>query len=371
MPVTVAFACAVLLSLGAVPRSPRERPEVDAFASELRTVLETARQRHVGRAALLGELHDGDLDAVHAKVLARLAAMGEGAVLGWNRTLGRVESEQKPWSDARIAAFRAGARGVVEALVEASRTKFVRPLQGRHVPAAEVRNLANAECMLRLREGKAAEAIEIFLASVQFSIDVEAAQWLQDVPFVDADLAAMPHDVREQLADGLASADERLAALLDPRAEVANFALPLCDGSYRLWDWDAREVVYSWEFGFDPAARHLEGMRELFAAMPRSAEAGVTGEQREVLWRAVATPNGTWLSGITHEWAHDHEVARRRVAASYRMLRLAIAFHAREALPGLVDPWNGEPFEVVVDGDTATLRAMEEFEGREWVAVRR
>lgn len=54
-----------------------------------------------------------------------------------------------------------------------------------------------------------------------------------------------------------------------------NFALPLCGGSYPLWDWDASEVVHAWEFGFAPAARHLEGMNELLAAMPKAAEAGV------------------------------------------------------------------------------------------------
>lgn len=371
--VAIAFACSILVSLGAVPRSPKEDPEVAPFARELRAVLDAATHRHLGRTALIGETRSGDLDAEHARVVARLAAMGDDAVPIRNQSTRQLESamDRTPWSPERIAVFRSGARGVLEALVAANQTSFDAPLTGRHVDAARLRNLCEAECMLRWSEGRVDEAVEAWLAGVQFLLDVEAVQWLQSVPFTDADLAALPPAVRSTLAAGLARADARLATIVDPRAELADFTLPLCDGSYRLWDWDARELVRAWRFGFDPAAQHLLGLQELFAAMPSAGAADATGEQREAEWARVKPAMDTWLSWYVHEITHEHEQARRRVCARFRMVRLALAFHAREEMPVVVDPWNGDPFEVVVDGDTATMRAREMFEGREWVAVRR
>lgn len=112
-------------------------------------------------------------------------------------------------------------------------------------------------------------------------------------------------------------------------------------------------------------------MKELFAALPGAASLGTTGEQREARWREVVTANATWFSWHWHDQAHNLEVARRRVLARFRVLRLVLAFHGREALPGLVDPWHGAAIAVALDGEVAKVRAAEEFEGREWVAVRR
>ncbi len=58
-------------------------------------------------------------------------------------------------------------------------------------------------------------------------------------------------------------------------------------------------------------------------------------------------------------WRIGQEQSQRQVLAQLRMLQLALAFHRRQPLPALIDPYTGEPLSIELDGDTAEFRAAE------------
>lgn len=323
------------------------------------------------REVAWGERHDGSAFACY---VAATAALPQQAAAWWDAAQRQVKDGHGVVPAARLQELRASWRVVLQHMVAGAHCRDATPHSQRDIRPMAIWWLADCEVGLRLREGDASAAVQLWLDSGTFRLDCGQGPWLLLAEWPDDELQLLPADVRAELATGLQRLEARLQQPPDPGAAFAAHARPLLDGHYRLFDWNWREVATAWQYGFDPTPRHLASFEQLYAHVGLLEPVAATGAGREAQWRALraaTAETNRFLVSIAIDHAAGLEIGQRRTLTMLRQLRQALAFHQRAAIPALRDPFSGDALEVVVDGDVAVFRAAEGKKSFERRAVRR
>ncbi|MCA8977792.1 MAG: hypothetical protein KDC98_23910, partial [Planctomycetes bacterium] len=235
----------------------------------------------------------------------------------------------------------------------------------------------------RLAEGRAVEAVRLWLEGITFLADCRdhfyLAHWSlgSQLVFGDEDLGAMSGLARELLAVGLSRLERQL---MMPRT-LDDMLAPVVANTLQGRDGDGRSAAIpaglgacagAWGHGFDPLARHLEGLDEL-RRLGESLQLSATDEATWLRrWQAFCAAGRCGESNIAKHvdhWFQTYERCRRNALAKVRLLRLALAFHQGRELPSLLDPHTAAPFVQRIGGDDAVFRGSDP-DGGEWLAHR-
>lgn len=361
-----------VFGLAALPWAPtpgaHARVQAAVEAAEAR-VAARGRVREVA----WGEGRDGSAFACY--VAATAAVPRQGAVW-WDAAQRQVKDKDGVVDAARLQELRASWGPALQHMVAGAHCRDATPHSRRDIRPMWVWRLADCEVGLRLREGEASAAVQLWLDSATFRLDCGDGSFLSWDAWVDDALQQLPAAVRAELDAGLQRLEARLLEPPDPGATFAAWARPLLDGQYRLLDWHWREVAAAWQYGFDPSERHLAWFEQLFEHVGRLEPVAPTRERREAQWRSLRELPWTTNSDRVRaaiDSAAGREAGQRWHLTMLRQLRQALAFHQCAAIPALGDPYSGsgEALEVAVDGDVAVFRASADQPRLERRAVRR
>ncbi|MCU0864141.1 MAG: hypothetical protein MUC36_10135 [Planctomycetes bacterium] len=274
----------------------------------------------------------------------------------WDSGKARVRVGDPEWrtlAGDELVAFRRSIAPVLQSLQRGAHAADTSPRSRHDSSPLQLRWLLDTEIAVRLHEGDGDGAVALWLDGKTFALDVGDLPGRPDSESVwtDAAFATLSPTATSLLDAGLTVLDRRLDRPADAAAAIANYVIPLTDGYYTLADWSAKEVLFAWEFGFDPTARHLASFESLFAQLHRLEPVASSGRARAAQWAdflaaAEGLANGTYMSGHAAETARDDDWRRLRLLTNCRQIRIGLAARRGLPLPELLDPFSGTQFRV-------------------------
>lgn len=175
----------------------------------------------------------------------------------------------------------------------------------------------------------------------------------------------------ERLVAALLQVDRSMLATADPAAHVCFDLVESLRPATALAGTRFGPLVHlrAWRYGGSILELARAQAAELVALVTAQGPAGQsTMPATSTAWPAVRAR----LAALDTQFAKldsiggghgrlvEIEHAHREVLAELRLLRLAVAFHARLDLPGLGDPFGTRPLVARVEGDTATFTSCEQ-----------
>lgn len=370
----IAASCVALVGFAGVGVMSR-LPEVPASVDE---ALSIANQRH------RESLHDreparGDGIAGAAgphyvaalRIVQRLMREMQAGLVSWDDARQTFSVTQgKGWRSlaaGELASFRAD---FAPALAEMQAGAQCRDADNSLTTyeAYLTATLARAEVTMRVAEGRADAAVELWLDLATFLLDADRAlfgDWSAD------EIASLPPQAADQLAAGLDRLDARLCARqFDLVHELGPDILTVRSSSPVDWCW--QEVIAAWDHGFDPSARHLAVYEQVIAHADILEPAGATNEARKAQWQLleeVVAPIASSSSVVTFhlDFTKKGEQGSRHALALLRSLRIGLAARLGRELPVLIDPTTDAPFRVDEDGAFVVVHRTAPVPPDRWV----
>ncbi len=297
----------------------------------------------------------------------------------WDGARQQVVEGREVASAERIAGLRRGWTPALHLLQQGAHCDDARPPAACGDPFAGLHQALKIEVPLRFAEGRAANAVRLWLDGLAFAVD-QLAPWawreqavrrLLDLGSPDV-VAALGGDELDLLAQGLGRLDPLLARMPDYEVALAARARGLLDGT----DEGVHRGYYlgAWESGFDLETQQFDTLAELLDLGSLLSPAAADGAARQRQWRAWASAvrrHDNWYGRWLDPLLVAIETQQRQVLTQLRLLRLAVAFHRGGEPLELPDPFAAGMLHVQVDLGTATFRSAETFWGCERRAVRR
>ncbi len=350
---TLLWTVSITLAVVAIQWSPTQGPtRFDAVVVAAKT---RAKTQAGNRAAAWGETREGSAFACY---LAATAALPEDLyAIG----LTREQLTDMSWAlrDGRICKLRLSWQTALQLVGDGAHSLDAMPHSQRAIRWTDLSSVLRYEVALRLHEQRWDEAVELWIDSCTFQLD--HGRWIDFDAWPDDHLRGLDRGAYQKLATGLSRLDIRLRLPTDFRGLLAVNALEMLEGRLPTeWDWG--QIVEAWEWGFDPAARHLADFDELLEQAAALEPTAATGLAREAQWRSFSRATSFCAggyAGIVGRLARRKEKTTRQTLTGVRLIQLALAFHQRVTLPNLIDPFTGDPIRIMLDGDSASFCGTE------------
>lgn len=264
------------------------------------------------------------------------------------------------------AASRAAWAPVWDLLHEAACCRQRGARTGKEIAWGDLLEITRIEWAARLAEGDAEGAVVCWLDGAVAWRDINDGNrdLCSLVPIADDALRTLPSGALRKLAEGLVRL-EADAAAWDPEAAVPREIAALLSGrrfssdaASARWTW--RQRSRAWATGFDAERWELEQCAQLVGALPllQPVDATFAGREAQRASFEAARPKApNSRADQLGAWVLGRETTARWQVAQIRLLRLAIAFHLREPLPELTDPFADAPLRAVADEHSAAFRS--------------
>jgi hypothetical protein len=393
MRIRIAIALAVLVPLllvGAMWLPGLVDEKWEAMVAWAKDREQQWRERDFRRAPAWGETADGDAFDSYRE------ALDQARVLGQVRLL--ADLRQRP---ERVAAQTADAwslrwRPALQALSTGAHRSFARPpidwRDGfRHRPVQlkvgwDLLHAVEIEARRRIGGGDGTRAVELVLDAATWAVDLQQSPILIDQTIAcallqaalaalrDEDLARLDSAALAMLVRGLERVDARIPFELEARGEALLLARSMTGPEEAAGDAARGDPGRTWRYGWSKrwaVADAVLALVDFQKAMEGAANA--PWPQRATTMRELLAemPRGNaWLEPAQGFEAHERLL--RTSLAQVRLLRLCVAFHARQELPALADPLGEGPLQVRHGDGTATFATAGEGDRRhERTATRR